>query len=146
VEGSYRFYADSFGVLAHTVSVAWYQKLGRQLVIAPSCRYYYQTAANFYHVTLPGYYNAHAPGTFATGDMLPDGNTQPDLPQYYSADYRLSHMQTITAGVSINWKVVDHFYVDASYEHYVMQGLDGVTDPGVYPNADMFTVGARVTF
>lgn len=146
VEGSYRFYTDSFGVTAHTVSLAWYQKLGRQVVVAPSFRYYYQTAADFYHVTLPGYFNAYAPDTFQPGDSLPDGNTQPALPKYYSADYRLSELQSMTIGVSVNWKVADHFYIDAAYERYIMQGLDGVTDSGVYPNANVFTLGARVTF
>ena len=144
VEGSYRFYSDSFGITAHTVSLAWYQKLGRQLVVAPSFRYYYQTAADFYHVTLPGYVGTV---TLAPGDPTPfDGFPQPEIPQYYSADYRLSEMQTMTVGVSVNWKVVDHFYIDASYERYIMQGLDGATDQGVYPNANLFTVGARVTF
>lgn len=27
-EGSYRFYADSFGIFAHTIGVAWHQKAG----------------------------------------------------------------------------------------------------------------------
>ena len=144
LETSYRFYSDSFGVNAHTASLAWFQKIGKFLVISPSFRYYVQSAADFYHTTLPGYLG---PIPTNPGDPTPfDGLIQPVLPRYYSADYRLSNMQTITAGISVNVKVVDHFYIDASYERYVMHGLDNMTPGWEYPNANIFTVGARVTF
>ena len=144
VEASYRFYSDSYGIFAHTASVAWLQKIGETLVISPSFRYYRQSAADFYHITLPGYVGSIP---VATGDPTPfDNNPQPVIPRHYSADYRLSELQTMTAGVSLSWKVVDHFYVEASYERYIMQGLDGQTPQDVYPNANVFTVGARLSF
>src|SRR5262249_27410670 len=83
VEGSYRFYHDSYGIFAHTFGLAWFQKFGRSFVLPPSVRYYYQTAADFYAIQFPG-----------------DPINNPDaVPQFYSADYRLSELQTITVGL-----------------------------------------------
>jgi len=144
VEGSYRFYHDSYGIFAHTVSLAWYQKIGKYVTLSPSFRYYTQSAADFYNVTLPGYVGAVS---LNPGDPTPyDGNPQPVIPEYYSADYRLSRLQSLSAGVTLQCKVVNHFYIEASYQRYVMQGMDGQTPAWVYPNANSFTVGARLTF
>jgi len=54
IEGTYRFYNDSYGIFANTVGLAWFQKLGRSLVLSPSARYYRQTAADFYGIQFPG--------------------------------------------------------------------------------------------
>jgi hypothetical protein len=35
VEASYRFFHNDYGVLAHTVSLAWLQKLGEHVVVSP---------------------------------------------------------------------------------------------------------------
>ncbi len=148
-EVSYRFYHDSYDVLANTLQLSWYQKIGQRLVASPSFRYYIQSAASFYHVTLPGEYNPANPAS----DPAPgtptdfDGNPQPaGPPAYYSADYRLSEMETFTLGFALHYKVVDHVYLEASYERYLMQGMDGITPQQTYPNANVFTVGARLMF
>jgi hypothetical protein len=125
LEASYRFFQDSWGITANTLALTWYQKIGKHVVIAPEFRYYRQSAADFYTVSLPNY------------------DTRP---AYYSADYRLSEMQTFVGGVGIHVKVCDHFGLDASYKRYVMQGLDSVTSPSAYPSANAFTIGARVWF
>lgn len=144
VEASYRLYHDSYGIFAHTVTLAWYQKLGKSLVISPLFRFYSQSAASFYHLTLPGYVG---PVQVSPGDPTPlDNNPQPVIPSYYSADYRLSDMQTFSGEINLRWKVVNHFSLEASYERYVMMGTDGQTPAWVYPNANVFTVGAEVTF
>jgi hypothetical protein len=88
-------------------------------------RYYYQNAADYYVVRLPDY------------------NTRPT---YYSADYRLSNLETFAAGVSLNWKIEDWLSLDVAYQRYVMKGLDGITSPTAYPSANVFTIGARVWF
>ena len=125
VEVSYRFAHDTFGVDSHNVQIAWYQKLGKHVVLSPMFRYYYQNAAFFYVVRLPDY------------------NTRPT---YYSADYRLSNMETFAAGLSLNWKVRDWLSLDLAYQRYVMKGLDGITSQSAYPSANMFTLGARIWF
>jgi len=125
VEGSYRFYHDTFGINAHTISLAWYQKIGKQLVVSPSFRYYRQSAANFYMEMMPDFANP---------------------PQYFSPDYRLSEMQTFSYGINVSWRVHKHVSLDASYKRYIMEGLDGVTSATAYPSANVFTIGARIWF
>ena len=125
VEGSYRFFHDSYGVNAHTIGLAWYQKLGSRVVIAPMVRYHRQSAADFY-----------AP-------MFPDWDQRP---RYYSADYRLSELDTITGGLTVSVKAMDWLSFDFGYKRYVMNGLDKVTSQSAYPSANIFTIGARVWF
>jgi hypothetical protein len=38
VEGTYRFYHDSYGIFAHTLGFAWFQKFGKDVVVSPSAR------------------------------------------------------------------------------------------------------------
>ena len=54
IEASYRFYHDSYGIIANTVGVQWFQKIGQAAVVSPSFRYYRQGAANFYGIQFPG--------------------------------------------------------------------------------------------
>ncbi|MCX7824636.1 MAG: DUF3570 domain-containing protein [Verrucomicrobiae bacterium] len=42
IEGSYRVGGDTFGVTSHTVELAWYQKIGKRLIVSPLFRYYRQ--------------------------------------------------------------------------------------------------------
>ena len=128
VEGSYRLYHDSFGVDAHTLGLTWFQKIGRHVVVSPLFRFTHQSAADFYGVQFPG---------------LP---TDADAPHYYSADYRLSEMNTYAFGVAITGRVTDWLSLDVGYKRYNTFGADGVTDSSAYPKANIFTVGARVWF
>ena len=137
VEGAYRYYHDTYGLDAHTVEMAWYQNVGKRVVISPMCRYYYQTAADFYYPILPGSAFRVPPG---------DPNFVNNPPRYYSPDYRLSQLQTFTAGINVMVKVTKMFTIDASYKRYVMQGLDGVTSQTAYPSANVFTIGGRLLF
>lgn len=125
VEGAYRFYHDTFGLNAHTVELAWYQKIGRHVIISPNFRYYYQTAADFYY------------------ELLPDSNNPP---AYYSPDYRLSEFQSFSTGLTVSVKATQWLTFDASYKRYIMEGLDGVTSQSAYPSANVFTVGGRILF
>jgi hypothetical protein len=119
----YRFSHDTWSINAHTADLWWHQKLGSRLVLSPSFRYYYQTAADFYY-----------PGLVSN-----------PLPDYYSSDYRLSEMQTFAYGLRLTWRMQKHVSLDAGYQRYVMKGLDR-TSPSAYPSANIFSVGARVWF
>ncbi|MGH7970192.1 MAG: DUF3570 domain-containing protein, partial [Limisphaerales bacterium] len=132
LEGSYRFYDDTFGVKAQTVALSWHQKIGKRFLISPVFRYYYQTAANFY-------------ATQFAGDPSNPFDPTP-IPGYYSADYRLSEMETFTFGVEMSAKVTDWLSLDFAYKRYAMYGLDKVTSSSAYPKANIFTVGARIWF
>jgi hypothetical protein len=132
VEGAYRFFGDSFGVTAHTAEIAWHQNIGKHVMVSPLFRYYQQGAADFYATQFPG-------------NPADPSNPTP-IPPYYSADYRLSHLETFTYGVEVNVKVIDRISLDFSYRRYEMLGLDHVTSPSAYPKANIFTVGARLWF
>lgn len=49
---SYRYYQDDWGVIAHTVEVAWDQTV-KKFSVRPSLRYYTQRQADFYAHELP---------------------------------------------------------------------------------------------
>lgn len=130
-ELAYRFHHDSFGIESHTVGIAWHQKLGSRVTLSPAFRFYEQSAADFYYLTVPGF----TPN---------DGN--PNRPEYYSADYRLSHMMTLTYGVQVTARLTDWLQLDAGYQRYEMSRRDGVSPESAYPNANVFNVGLRLWF
>ncbi|PTY06182.1 hypothetical protein DB347_12075 [Opitutaceae bacterium EW11] len=134
LDASYRFYHDSFGINSHTLSLAWLQRVGERIVLSPSYRWYTQSAADFYHITLNG------------TSIVPGDVPNPDGP-FFSSDHRLSHMRTQTLGFKVLWKVVpERFDVNFEYQRYLMKGLDGITPKSAYANANVFTVGARLSW
>jgi len=131
LEASYRFYADTFGVAAHTVQVQWLQHLGPKVVVGPLVRAYEQSAAKFYYYDL---------------------NTTPIVPvhvptvgqgPFYSSDFRLSSMDNYAYGADVTWRPADWVEVDVAYEQYNMRGRDGVTPQSAYPRAGISSVGMR---
>jgi hypothetical protein len=124
-ELSYRFFHDSYGIIANTVELDWHQKIGKYLVISPTFRYYVQNAADFYYTLVPDYNG---------------------LPSFYSSDYRLSEFESFATGVTVSWRVDKHLSLDASYMRYLMRGLDGVTSQSAYPAANVVSIGMRVWF
>jgi hypothetical protein len=130
VEASYRFYADSYGIVAHTLQLAWLQHVGSRLVLSPSLRFYTQTAARFY------YYDIDQ--TSIMPARLPMG-TAP----YYTADFRLSAEDSVGCGLKASWRASDWLHVDASYERYAMRGRDGVTPQSAYPTAGISMLGVK---
>jgi hypothetical protein len=130
IEGSYRFYYDSFGIYANTVTLAWFQKVGSWLVISPSFRFYRQDAAYFYATQFPG-------------DPILNGAS---VPHYYSSDYRLSALDSFTFGIQATARLKPWLSLEAGYQRYVMQGRDGVTTPSTYPTADIATIGLTIWF
>jgi hypothetical protein len=128
VEAAYRFFTDTYGITAHTLGLTWNQKLGKRFTLSPFFRYYQQSAASFYVTRL-----AHS-------------SKDEDLPLYYSADYRLSEMETFTFGMSAVLRVTDWMSLEASYKRYEMFGLDHITSPSAYPKAHIVTAGFRLWF
>jgi len=130
LEASYRLYGDSFGIVAHTLGLAWIQHVGGAWLLEPSVRLYRQTAASFY------YYNLD--DTPITPARSPNG-TGP----YYSSDFRLSEEESVSCGLKATWKATAWVHVEASYERYAIRGLDGVTPQSAYPTANITTLGAK---
>ena len=134
LEASYRFYRDSFGTDADTLEVAWFQKLGSHLVLRPGVRFHRQSAADFY------YYNLNATAIVPPATP-PDGSAP-----FYSSDYRLSSLDTLTLGFKVIYQITDAIQADVAYERYRMRGRDGVTPRSAYPEADIVTAGLRLSW
>jgi hypothetical protein len=130
-EVSYRFYHDSYDIVAHTATIQWNQKIGKHVILSPLFRYYTQSAASFYGTEFPG--DPTLPTVYPT-------------PQYYSSDYRLSALYSYTYGISLSVQVQKHLSLEAAYKRYEMFGTDGVTNPGQYPTANVFTLGLTIWF
>lgn len=133
IEASYRLFHDSFGTTAHTLELAWFQKLGERFTVRPAVRLYQQTAADFYRIDATG-----APFT-------PTGRPDPAGP-FYSADYRLSALRSYNYGAKAVWLVSASWQLDAALERYEMRGRDAVTSPAAYPRAMILTLGARFSW
>lgn len=161
-ELSYRFHHDDYGIVAHTAQLAWFQKIGKQIVISPMIRYYQQSAADFYAPRFTGDLRypdgtqlAYQNGSFIAELGEPefpsdptgyDIVTVPAAPSYYSADYRLAHLDTWSYGIGISWKPTDWLSLNFGYRRYEMNGLDGVTLASAFPKANIFTVGLGIWF
>ena len=128
IEGSYRFYHDTYGISAHTAQVMWHQWLGKHFILEPMFRYYKQSAANFYATSFSGPF------------ILP-----PDQPPgMHSSDYRLSELYTLDYGAQLTIVLNDHLRAVAGYHRYDMEGTDGITNPGMYPKANIYTIGFSI--
>lgn len=131
LETSYRFHHDDFGVMAHTLSAQWNQKIGKHVLVSPLLRYHTQSAADFYATHFPG--DPTDPITFP-------------IPEYYSADYRLSDLHSITYGVLASIHLHNQVSIDLAYKRYIMKGTDGVTADDQYPKAHIWTAGMTIWF
>lgn len=130
IEASYRFYHDSYEVFSHTVTLSWYQKLGKYVVLSPMFRFYHQNEAYFYQ-------------TRFNGDPS-DPESPVPIPQFYSADYRLSALNTFTYGLTLTVAIKEFLHFDLGYQRYAMYGLDGVTSASAYPKANIISAGLRL--
>lgn len=133
LEGSYRFYADTYGVAANTLELKWLQKLGGGFVLAPDFRIHEQSAANFYH------YNLDSTNIIPTYVPSPNGPA-------YSSDYRLSSLFAVTYGLNLSWKPRDWLKLTLDYSRYNMRGRDGITPQSAYPDANIYSAGAQLSW
>ena len=133
VQGSYRFFADDSGLRGNTLEMQWFKRLGENLVIRPLLRYYNQSAADYYVTILDeSKVNIATPPT--------------GLAPHYSADYRISKMESLAYGLKLTMFKGENINLDLAYERYDMEGSDGVTSPLMYPDADIYTVGLQWEF
>lgn len=129
LRSSYRYYSDTYGIKAHTVDTAYVIPVGERLVITPSARYYAQKAASFYFDPMVG---------------APTGQ------DFMSADQRLSAFGAVTAGAKVDYRLNQHWSLDAKYELYKQMAgwrLTGAGSPGMDPfNASFLQLGASYRF
>ena len=133
LQGSYRFFADDSGLLGNTLEMQWFKRLGENLVIRPLLRYYNQSAADYYV-------------TILDASKVNDATPPTGLAPHYSADYRISEMESLAYGLKLTMFKGQNINFDLAYERYEMEGRDGVTSPLMYPDADIYTVGLQWEF
>jgi hypothetical protein len=80
--GSYRFYKDTWSILAHTVDVGYTQPLFADWTFDADVRYYRQTAANFY------------------SDLFPYQASQ----NFLARDRELAQYHDLTLGLGVTWQ------------------------------------------
>jgi len=123
---SYRYYHDSFGISAHTLSAEWVQSLSHGWTVTPTLRLYSQRAADFYFDPV---YDAKFGAPFPPGYVF--GGTA-----FTSADQRLSAFGAITAGVKVAKQIGKDWSVDLKVERYEQRGSwrsFGDGSPGLAP-------------
>jgi len=130
IEGSYRFYHDSYGILSHTLELSWHEWLGSHVIIEPRFRFSEQSAADFYTTGFPGPY-------------VTDPNTGAYIPPsgIHSSDYRLSELYTLDYGLQATFVLDQNTRIIVGYHRYEMYGLDSSTPPAMYPKANVITIG-----
>ncbi len=134
VEGSYRFYRDTFGTNAHTLDLSWLQRVGSRLIVQPQVRWYRQSAADFYYYDLD-----RTPLIPVFGGPRPAG-------PFFSSDYRLSNLTSWTTGLKAAWQLNDHLEINAALTGYRMRGNDGITPQSAYARATIATGGLKFTW
>lgn len=136
LRSSYRYYSDSYGVRAHTLSGEWVVPIGERFRVTPTARYYTQRRADFYFdpVYDPVY-----------GEPYPVGN-----PTYYSADTRLSSFGALTFGAKFEWMFAPKWIFDLKYERYGQRSawwFGGGGSPGISAfRADFAQIGISRRF
>ena len=129
LEGNYRFYNDSYGIIANTVGLTWHQWLGKHFMVEPFFRFYEQSAASFYTTGFAG--------DFFAG-LNPNGPAG-----MHSSDYRLSNFYSTDCGLEATAIINDHLHITAGYHRYEMNGLDKTTSD-MYPKANVYSVGFSI--
>ena len=105
LRGSYRFYRDSFGVIAGTLQGEWVKPVTQSLTLTPLLRLYSQSSASFY---VDAQYDDAGFPIFP--DLLPG--------QLNAGDQRLSAFGAISLGLSAEYKVSNVWTISAAVEGY----------------------------
>ena len=133
LEGSYRFYHDTYHIDSNTFETAWFQHVGRNVILRPDLRFYQQGAADFYH------YNLDTTNIFPT--HLPTFQAP-----FYSSDARLAAFHGFDYGIKAIWAVTGWLQFTASIEKYTQRGTDGVTPQSAFYQAVIQSVAAKISW
>jgi hypothetical protein len=82
LDGQYRFFSDTWGIVAHTVTLGYTQPLWKHWVFDGSVRYYRQNAANFFADSYP----------------------RPDFANFMARDRELAAFQSYTVGAGVTYQ------------------------------------------
>ncbi len=106
IKGLYRFYVDSWGILAHTIEAQLYQRLGSWAYLRASYRFHTQSAPYFWSTAAP--------------DGVSERSADSDLAEFQAQTFG------ILGGVDIKFtKRLRDLHLDFGYERYTRtNGLD----------------------
>lgn len=137
VDAAIRLSNDDYGVFSQTFQIEWRQEIGEKFNVVPFFRFYHQNEADFFMQSLDG-------ASVATPEADPDGSGT-----NYSADYRLSSLNSISGGLRLYYHFTDAFTASAAYERYAMSGTGGKASQSqdeAYIDADIWTFGLSAEF
>ncbi len=106
---TYRYYNDDWSIQAHTLEVAYDQRVFSDWIVSPQVRLYTQTGASFYGSSFP------APQT------------------YMSADYRLAPLNSILGGLTVSYLIDPKLSIDLGASIQSQTGRDRVTPIATTP-------------
>ena len=126
----YRFYADTWGVNAHTFEFSWKQPLWFDWQLTPRARYYSQGSADFYQLYL-------------NDDQLSN--------KYYSSDYRLASFGAYGGGVQLSKEVFENATLGFGIDFYDRKQSYGMNNTGKGTFQDdysfsMFSANVKIIF
>jgi hypothetical protein len=134
VHGEYRYFTDTWGIDANTVSIGYTHPLGAQWILEAGYRWYDQSAADFY------------------SDLFPRADAQNFLARDKELSTFTSHMLSLGATYELpnfGWDrlrrtTVNLFYDHILYDYADFRDVTGGGDPGSEPlysfEADVFRV------
>jgi len=134
VEATYRFYHATSGTNANMVQFTWIQRLGDHFVLQPDVRWYEQTAANYYYYDL------------TQTSIVPTGPAPNPQGPFFSSDYRLSALRSVSYAMKVVWIVNSWLQIDVAARKYDMHGRDSATPAVAYPRATITTLGAKISW
>lgn len=123
---AYRYYSDSFGISAHTVTTEYAQPISHGWTVTPSLRLHSQSAASFF---VDPVYDIEFGPPFPVGFV-------PGASRIISQDQRLSAFGAITLGVKVALQLNRDWQFDVKLEQYQQRGewrLFGRGSPGMVP-------------
>ncbi|HEX5065221.1 MAG TPA: DUF3570 domain-containing protein, partial [Myxococcota bacterium] len=147
---SYGFYADDWGIDAHTFEASWGQPLGWGFTLTPRIRFYSQSQADFYE---PYLISQQAYRTIVTdpdsGDILSITPFDPSLlPSHFSSDARLSGFGSLSSGATLSLRFARGIVLDGGFEYAWHRGdweLGGGGE-GDYADFDYYVLSAGLRF
>lgn len=114
---TYRYYWDDWDVRAHTLELKYRLPLNERAYLQGLVRNYTQTAAEFFHPVV----------------------LSNQVPEYASADYRLSDLQTISAGLKFGYRTDEWGEATVRYEYILQTGEEHPSGTvGVQREAELF--------
>ncbi len=139
LRSSYRYYADSYGIKAHTLAAEWVQPVAPMLTVTPSVRLYTQSAAKFYYDPIYDPDNVPYPPGYFT-----------NTPEFISPDQRLSAFGGVTVGLKFGLKFTTDWSADLKAERYEQRAhwrVGGAGSPGLEPfSASFVQLGVNKRF